>query len=102
MAEPTVPVCWICGAPLRVGITRNRNDKTALTLWCGTDGRHLRAFCNHRPVVEEVVARLEAQAADTPAAPAGAATPTPAEEALQNDSGGPAPAPVPRKRGRSA
>jgi hypothetical protein len=88
MAEPTVPVCWICGAPLRVAITRNRHAKTALTLWCGEDGRHLRAFCNHRPVVEEVVARLEAQAAVT--APAAGTEPAaPAQQALQNDSGGP-------------
>ena len=91
MAEPTVPVCWICGAPLRVAITRNRNDKTALTLWCTEDGRHLRAFCNHRPVVEEVVARLEAQAAATPAITAGAEPPTPPDQALQKTSGGPAP-----------
>ena len=102
MAEPTVPVCWICGAPLRVGITRNRNDKTALTLWCGTDGRHLRAFCNHRPTVEEVVARLEAQAAATPAITAGAEPATPPAQALQKSSEGPAPAPVTKKRGRSS
>ena len=85
MAEPTVPVCWICGAPLRVAITRNRHAKTALTLWCGEDGRHLRAFCNHRPVVEEIVSRLEAQA-DAASAPAAGGPATPAPGALQNAS----------------
>src|SRR5579875_1411427 len=63
MAERAVPVCWICGAPLRVAISHNRNGKASLTLWCNEDGRHLRAFCNDRATVAEVVARLEAQAA---------------------------------------
>lgn len=98
MSEPAAPVCWICGAPLRVGITHNRNGKVALTLWCGADGRHARMFCNHRPVVEEVVARLEAQAASTPALPARENAPAATEEALQNPSGGPAPAKATRKR----
>ncbi len=102
MSEPIIPVCWICGAPLRMGITHNRNGKTALTLWCAEDGRHLRAFCNHRPVVEEVVARLEAQAAATPALSAGAAPPTTTEEALQKSSGGPGPAPSTKEKRRRA
>ncbi len=97
MAEPTVPVCWICGAPLRVAITRNRNDKTALTL-CGTDGRHLRAFCNHRPAVEEVVPRLEAQAAAVPALTAGNDPPAPTQQALQETSEDRAAKPVAKKR----
>ena len=42
MVEPSVPVCWICGTPLRLKITHNRNGKAALTLWCGEDGRQLR------------------------------------------------------------
>ncbi len=101
MAELPVPMCWICGAPLRVGITHNRNGKVALTLWCTEDGRHLRAFCNHKPTVEEVVARLEAQAAAAPAVTAGAEPPAPAEEALQKANGGPAAAPVAKKRRRT-
>ena len=101
MAEPSAPVCWICGTSLRLKITHNRNGKAALTLWCGEDGRHLRAFCNHRPVVEEVVARLEAQAAAGPALPAAADPAAPPEEALQNDSGGPE-AKRPANRGRRA
>ena len=100
MAEPTAPVCWICGTSLRLKITHNRNGKAALTLWCGEDGRHLRAFCNHKSVVEEVVARLEAQAAAVPALPAAAEPAAPPEEALQNDSGGPTPAAVTKKRRR--
>ena len=97
MAEPSVPVCWICGTPLRLKITHNRNGKAALTLWCGEDGRHLRAFCNHKPVVEEIVARLEAQTAYVPVpAPGEALSST--EEALQKTSGEPAPAKATRKR----
>lgn len=94
-------MCWICGAPLRVAITRNRNGKVALTLWCGADGRHLRAFCNHKPTVEEVVARLEAQAAATPALPAGAEPPAPTEEALQKTSEDRAAKSVTKKRRRA-
>ena len=94
MAEPSVPVCWICGTPLRMKITHNRNGKAALTLWCGDDGRHLRAFCNHKPVVEEVVARLEAQA-DAAAPPTAAAAPP---EALQNASTTPTAAKSPKSR----
>jgi len=60
--EHPVPTCWICGAPLKVALTHNRNGKVALTLWCGTDGRHWRAFCNDKATVAEVVAKLEAQA----------------------------------------
>ena len=101
MAEPTLPVCWICGAPLRVAITRNRNDKTALTPWCGTDGRHLRAFCNHRPTVEEVVSRLEAQAAAVPALTAGNDPPAPTQQALQETSEDRATKPVAKKRRRA-
>ena len=101
MAEPAVPVCWICGAPLRVGITHNRNGKVALTLWCTEDGRHLRAFCNHKPVVQEVVARLEAHAPAVPALPAGAAPPATTLEAHQNDNGGPATTKATRRRRRA-
>ena len=80
-----------------MAITPNRNGKVALTLWCGEDGRHLRAFCNHRQTVEEVVARLEAQATALPAITAGGEPPTPADPALQKTSEGPARAKAARK-----
>jgi len=63
VADPTeraVPTCWICGTPLRIDLTRNRKGKVALTLWCSSNGRHWRAFCNDKATVAEVVARLEA------------------------------------------
>lgn len=100
MAEPSVPVCWICGTPLRLKITHNRNGKAALTLWCGEDGRHLRAFCNHKPVVEEIVVRLEAQA-DVAAPPTAEGAATAPPEALQNASITPTAA-KPPKRSRRA
>ena len=50
-----IPVCFICGAPLRVSLTHSKKGKVAVGLTCPTDGRHLRAFCNHRPFVETVI-----------------------------------------------
>jgi hypothetical protein len=87
--ERAVPTCWICGAPLRIGLTRNRKGKVALTLWCSSDGRHWRAFCNDRRTVEEVVARLEAQrqTGSNPAA-AGLQNPEPASAATSGRTGG--------------
>ncbi|MDA8064641.1 MAG: hypothetical protein M0031_03920 [Thermaerobacter sp.] len=58
-ATRPLPTCFICGASLRVSITHSKKGKVAVALTCPTDGRHLRAFCNHRPFVEEVVARVE-------------------------------------------
>ena len=57
--EREVPVCWICGSALLVRSTRNRKGKPAITLWCPQDGRHLRAFCNDMPVVEEMLKRID-------------------------------------------
>jgi hypothetical protein len=99
--QTSLPTCFICGGPLRLALTRNKNGKVAVTLFCAEDGRHLRAFVNHRPWVEEVVARLEAQAAGTPALTAGADRPASTEEALQKPSGGLAPAKATRKRRRT-
>ena len=80
-ASQPIPACFICGAPLRVTLTHSTKGKVAVGLHCPTDGRHLRAFCNHRPFVEEVVAKVEAQAAT-------AANPT--KEPLQNSDPTPA------------
>ncbi len=83
-----IPVCSICGSPLRVTLTHSKKGNVAVGLHCPTDGRHLRAFCNHRPFVEEVVARAEAVAE-------GGVTASPAGHALQNPQEAP-------KRARSA
>ena len=85
MVEPSVPVWWNCGTTLRLKITHNRNGKAALTLWCGEDGRQLRALCNHRPVIEGIVARLEAQA-NTAVPPTAEGAAAAAPEAIQNAS----------------
>jgi hypothetical protein len=62
-----IPACFICGAPLRVRLTRSQKGKTGVELACPEDGRHQRTFVNHRPFVEEMVVRLaEALAAPTP------------------------------------
>jgi hypothetical protein len=62
-----LPSCFICGTPLRMALTRNRRGKVAVTLFCGVDGRHLRAFVNHRPWVEQVLAGAEAAGLGAPA-----------------------------------
>lgn len=61
-ANKPIPTCWICGEPLRVGLAHRKSGKASLMLWCSIDGRHWRSFVNHAPTVEEIVARLEAQA----------------------------------------
>lgn len=99
--QTSLPTCFICGGPLRLALTRNKNAKVAVTLFCAEDGRHLRAFVNHRPWVEQVVAELEAQAAAVPALTAGV-EPLGRPEALQNDNGGPATAKATRSKRRRA
>jgi hypothetical protein len=91
----SLPPCFICGSPLRIALTRNRNGKVAVTLYCGADGRHLRAFVNHRPWVEQVVAGAEAAGLSLPPSA------TPADPALQKRPQRPARARSP-KRGRPA
>ena len=54
--------CPICGAPLAVSVTTNRNGKHAVSLHCPQDGRHIRAFINHRPFVQETIDRMLAEA----------------------------------------
>jgi hypothetical protein len=54
--------CPICGAPLAASVTTNRNGKHAVSLHCPEDGRHMRAFINHRPFVQETIDRMLAEA----------------------------------------
>lgn len=54
-----LPSCFICGSPLRVSLTKSKKGKVAVALTCPTDGRHLRAFCNHQPFVREIVTKAE-------------------------------------------
>lgn len=72
-----IPACFICGSPLKVTLTHSKKGKVAVGLTCPTDGRHLRAFCNHRPFVEEIVRRVADQAKAV----------EPNGQALQNRSG---------------
>ena len=92
--------CPICGTTLAVSVTTNRNGKHAVGLHCPKDGRHIRAFINHRPFVEETIERTLAEAErQGKGLPTWATAPAPA---LQNDNGGPAPKAATKKRGRSA
>ena len=52
--------CPICGQSLSVELARGRKSgKPFVMLRCVQDGRHYRAFINHRPYVEEVLRQLE-------------------------------------------
>ena len=54
--------CPICGQSLSVELARGRKSgKPFVMLRCVQDGRHFRAFINHRPYVEEVLSRLESR-----------------------------------------
>ena len=55
-----LPGCPICSRPLSVELARGRRSgKPFVMLRCAQDGRHFRAFINHRPYVEEVLRQLE-------------------------------------------
>ncbi len=47
--------CPICGAPMRLIVTTNKNGKHAIGVFCPQDGRHFRGFINHRPYVDQVI-----------------------------------------------
>ena len=52
--------CPVCGDPLSFQIARGRKSgKVFLMLKCLRDGRHFRGFINHRPLVEELIQKLE-------------------------------------------
>jgi hypothetical protein len=52
--------CPVCGDPLTFQIARGRKSgKVFLMLKCLRDGRHFRGFINHRPLVEELIQKLE-------------------------------------------
>jgi hypothetical protein len=52
--------CPVCGDPLSFQIARGRKSgKAFLMLKCLRDGRHFRGFINHRPLVEELIQKLE-------------------------------------------
>ena len=55
-----LPGCPICSRPLSVELAWGRKSgKPFVMLRCAQDGRHFRAFINHRPYVEEVLRQLE-------------------------------------------
>ena len=52
--------CPVCGVALSVRLARGRKSgKPFIMLICSRDGRHFRAFINHRPYVQQVLDRLE-------------------------------------------
>ena len=56
------PQCPICDRPLSVELARGRKSgKPFVMLRCVQDGRHFRAFINHRPYVEEVLSHVESR-----------------------------------------
>lgn len=48
-------LCWLCGAPLRIQVTRSRKGRLALGFACSADGRHVRGFINERRFLDEVL-----------------------------------------------
>ena len=57
--ESAIP-CIVCTGPLTVKMARGRKSgKLFLTLLCGVDGRHFRAFINDREYVDQVLKQLE-------------------------------------------
>lgn len=56
-----MPSCLICGEPLSLRLaTGRKSGKPFVMLLCTKDGRHFRAFINHRPYVRQVLETLEA------------------------------------------
>ncbi len=49
------PVCLICGAALKVALTRSQKGKVAVGLSCPVDGRHFRGFVNDRDYVTRTI-----------------------------------------------
>ena len=57
-----LPCCPICGHALSLRLARGRRSgKPFVMLVCVEDGRHFRAFINHRPYVQQVLDQLEAR-----------------------------------------
>jgi len=55
-----MPPCPICGNQLSLKLAKGRkSNKPFVMLMCLKDGRHFRAFINHKPYVERVLERLE-------------------------------------------
>ena len=97
MAEQAAIPCPICAEALRFTVCTNRNGKHSIGVHCPQDGRHFRGFVNHRPFVEDALARM----AEAEEAQQARGDGDRAEEALQNDNGGHAAPPVTKKRRRS-
>ncbi len=51
----SAPVCLICGAALKVALTRSQKGKVAVGLSCPVDGRHFRGFVNDRDYVTRTI-----------------------------------------------
>lgn len=60
--ESTLP-CFVCGTPMTLGLCRpNKAGKRSLHIRCPKDGRHLRGFIAHQPLVEEVLDQVQRMA----------------------------------------
>ncbi len=97
MVEQAKIPCPICAEALRFTVCTNRNGKHSIGVHCPNDGRHFRGFVNHRPFVEEALTHMAA-AGEARQARGDEAR---ADEALQNDNGGPAASAMTKKSGRS-
>lgn len=55
-----LPRCPICNQPLSIQLARGRKSgKPFVMLICTMDGRHFRAFINHRPYVQNIIDTAE-------------------------------------------
>ena len=63
-------LCPICGAALTLPPCRpSRAGKNSLHVRCPVEGRHLRGFIAHQPLVDEVLGQLQQIASAGPASP---------------------------------
>ena len=65
--------CFICDSPLTLGLCRpSRTGKRTLHIRCPTDGRHLRGFIAHQPLMDEVLDQLQKIAGEETSPPTAA------------------------------
>jgi hypothetical protein len=67
--DASIP-CPICGAALTLSPCRpSRAGKNSLHVRCPVEGRHLRGFITHQPLVDEVLDQVQKIASEGPALP---------------------------------
>jgi hypothetical protein len=75
--DTSIP-CPICGAALTLSLCRpSRAGKNSLHVPCPVEGRHLRGFIAHQPLVDEVLDQLQKIASAAPAPPEGSTASAP-------------------------